>query len=114
MQYYYEPCHFEENTIIGDIIAGFAAPTDDELLEYAKQQVGFIAGHPDAAFCSLDNLQKNDDGSVSIEVWHIGDTADKYIMRWDGQMDGHAFPGFTFGEIHLEAWADVLDQDEDW
>ena len=34
-------------------------------------------------------------------------------MQWDGQMQGHAFPGFTFAEIHLEAWADVLDE-EDW
>jgi len=103
------------NTIIGNIIAEFVAPTDDELLEYAKQRVGWIAGGDvEATFCSLDDLQKNDDGSVSVEVWYMGDTADKYIMRWNGQMNGHAFPGFTFGEIHLEAWADALDEEEDW
>jgi len=111
MPYSYEPRYFDENTLIGDIIAGFAAPTDDELMGHAKRQVGIIGGQPDATFCAIDDLHKNEDGSCTVEVWHI---ADKYIMRWDGQMDGHAFPGFTFGEIHLEAWADVLDQDEDW
>ena len=110
MNYYYRPRYFVQNTIIGNIISEFVAPTDDELIDHAKRQVGIIGGQPDATFCDPDDLHKNEDGSYTVEIWHI---ADKYIMRWDGQMQGHAFPGFTFGEIHLEAWADALDEDED-
>mgnify|MGYP001237237889 CR=1 FL=1 len=110
MNYYYRPRYFVPNTIIGNIISEFVAPTDDELIEQAKRQVGIIGGQQDATFCNPDDLHKNEDGSWTVEVWHI---ADKYIMQWDGQMQEHAFPGFTFAEIHLEAWADVLDE-EDW
>ncbi len=111
MFYNYQSRHFAQNTIIGNIIAEFVAPTDDDLINYARTQVGIIGGQPEAVFCNLDDLHHNGDGSWTVEVWH---TADRYILQWDGQMQGHNFPGFNVVEFQQEAWADVLDEEEDW
>lgn len=111
MFYNYQSYYFSPTTLIGSLIIEYAIPSRKELIKHVQRQVGMIGGQPDATFCNPDDLRKNENGSWTVEVWHI---ADKYIMQWDGQMQGHAFPGFTFVEIHLEAWADVLDAEEDW
>ena len=110
--YHYQSRHFAPNTIIGNMIAEFLAPTNDDLINHARTQVGIIGGQPDAVFCNLDDLHQNGDGSWNVEVWH---TADRYILRWDGQMQGHNFPGFNVVDFIVDAWADEdEEEEEDW
>ena len=108
--YHYQLHHFAPNTISGNMISEFVAPTNHDLINHARTQVEMIGEQPDAVFCNLDDLHQNGDGSWTVEVWHI---ADRYILRWDGQMQGYNFPGFNVVEFQQDAWADVLDE-EGW